>query len=174
MQSLSSRLRGARIRAGLIVKVRRRGALYTTHYEWVDAPDSRQGWVRYYLDAVDLTDRAHPRIGARVNVPGLLVGGDASDPSVVYTIDYRWNDGTSINDLDVLRIQGGAATLLSQTPIDGWSARRSSSEPRPTCRRRSSAAMAAASSTCTRSTCRTRRTRATGSRASTAGAGCSA
>jgi hypothetical protein len=94
--------------------------LYTTHYEWVDAPDSRQGWVRYYLDAVDLTDRAHPRIGAKVNVPGLLVGGDASDPSVIYTIDYRWNDGNSTNDLDVLRIHGSRATLLSQTPIDGW------------------------------------------------------
>jgi hypothetical protein len=86
----------------------------------VEAPDNRHGWVRYYLDSVDLSDRAHPRIGAKVNVPGLLVGGDASDPSVVYTIDYRWNDGTTINDLDVLRIHGRTATLLSQTPINGW------------------------------------------------------
>src|SRR5262249_45589529 len=93
--------------------------LYTTHYEWVDGPDNH-GWVRYYLDSVDLTDRAHPRIGARVNVPGLLVGGDASDPSVIYTIDYRWNNGNAVNDLDVLRIHGPWATLLSQTPINGW------------------------------------------------------
>ena len=93
--------------------------LYTTHYEWIDAPDNR-GWVRYYLDSVDLSDRAHPRIGAKVNVPGLLVGGDASDPSVIYTIDYRWNGDSTINDLDVLRIRGSRATLLSQTPINGW------------------------------------------------------
>jgi hypothetical protein len=94
--------------------------LYTTHYDWVEAPDNQHGWVRYYLDSVDLSDRAHPRIGAKVNVPGLLVGGDASDPSVIYTIDYRWNDGNAINDLDVLRIHGSKATLLSQTPINGW------------------------------------------------------
>jgi hypothetical protein len=95
-------------------------SLYTTHYDWVEAPDNQHGWVRYYLDSVDLSDRAHPRIGAKVNVPGLLVGGDASDPSVIYTIDYRWNDGTATNDLDVLRIHGPWATLLSQTPINGW------------------------------------------------------
>jgi hypothetical protein len=93
--------------------------LYTTHYEWVDAPDNH-GWVRYYLDSVDLSDRAHPRIGAKVNVPGLLIGGDASDPSVIYTIDYRWNGDSTTNDLDVLRIRGSRATLLSQTSINGW------------------------------------------------------
>lgn len=95
--------------------------LYTTHYEWVDNPKANQGWVRYYLDAIDLTDRAHPHIGAKVNVPGLLVGGDASDPSVVYTIDYRWDAGdTAVNDFNVLRIRGSRATLLAQTTIDGW------------------------------------------------------
>jgi hypothetical protein len=94
--------------------------LYTTHYDWVEAPDHQHGWVRYYLDSVDLSDRAHPRIGAKVNVPGLLVGGNASDPSVIYTIDYRWNGDTTINDLDVLQIRGGTARLLSQTPINGW------------------------------------------------------
>jgi hypothetical protein len=95
--------------------------LYTTHYEWVDRPGGGQGWVRYFLDAIDLRDRAHPRIGAKVNVPGLLVGGDASDPSLVYTIDYRWDAGeTQVNDFNVLRIHGSEATLLSQTTIDGW------------------------------------------------------
>jgi hypothetical protein len=100
--------------------------LYTSHYEWVDRPGGirpldRQGWVRYFLDAIDLRDRAHPRIGAKVNVPGLLVGGDASDPSLVYTIDYRWDDGeTQVNDFNVLRIHAGEATLISHTRIDGW------------------------------------------------------
>lgn len=94
--------------------------LYTTHYEWVDSPRDNRGWVKYFLDSIDLTDRAHPRIGAKVNVPGLLVGGDAGDPSVVYTIDYRWDSDGSVNDFDVLRIRGSRATLLSHTRIDGW------------------------------------------------------
>ena len=94
--------------------------LYTTHYEWVDDPTTPYGWVRYYLDAIDLTDRANPKVGAKVNVPGLLVGGNAADPSVVYTIDYRWDSDNPVNDLDVLRIDGDTATLLSSTPIDGW------------------------------------------------------
>jgi hypothetical protein len=95
--------------------------LYTTHYEWIDDPGQHHGWVRYYLDSVDLSDRSRPRIGAKVNVPGFLVGGDAADPSIVYTIDYRWDDGeAAVNDFDVLRIHGGQATLLSHTTIHGW------------------------------------------------------
>jgi hypothetical protein len=94
--------------------------LYTTHYEWVDDPSTQYGWVAYYLDAIDLSDRGHPRVGAKINVPGLLVGGDANDPNIIYTIDYRWDDNSSENDFDVLRIDGSTATLLSSTPINGW------------------------------------------------------
>jgi hypothetical protein len=94
--------------------------LYTTHYEWVDDPNSERGRVRYYLDSIDLSDRARPRIGAKVNVPGLIVGGDASDPSIVYTIDYRWSSNTAVNDFDVVKIRGSRATLLSHTTINGW------------------------------------------------------
>lgn len=94
--------------------------LYTTHYEWIDEPGSQRGWVKYYLDSVDLRDRSRPRIGAKVNVPGLLVGGNAADPTLVYTIDYRWGDDRAVNDFDVLKLHGQTATLLSHTPIDGW------------------------------------------------------
>jgi hypothetical protein len=95
--------------------------LYTTHYEWVDDPRTHRGWVRYFLDSVDLRDRAHPRIGAKINVPGLIVGGDASDPSLVYAMDYRWEaDDRPSNDFDVLRLHDGRATLVSRTRIDGW------------------------------------------------------
>jgi hypothetical protein len=94
--------------------------LYTTHYEWIDDPSSTRGWVKYYLDSIDLTDRAHPRIGAKVNVPGLIVGGNEADPSIIYTIDYRWDGETATNDFDVLRLHGQAATLLSHTTIHGW------------------------------------------------------
>jgi hypothetical protein len=95
--------------------------LYTAHYEWIDNPRDHQGWVRYFLDSIDLRDRAHPRIGARVNVPGLLVGGNASDPSLIYTIDYRWGDSDrQLNEFNVLRVHDGVATLVSHTPIEGW------------------------------------------------------
>ena len=95
--------------------------LYTTHYEWVDKPgDNGQGWVAYYIDGLDLSDRTNPRIGAKINVPGLLVGGDANDPSTVYTIDYRWDGTTDKNDFDVVHLDGDTATLLSTTTIDGW------------------------------------------------------
>jgi len=50
----------------------------------------------------------------------LLVGGDAADPSIVYTIDYRWGDDAGVNDFDVLLIHGSTATLLSRTTIHGW------------------------------------------------------
>ena len=95
--------------------------LYATHYQWVDDPHGRNPWVRYYLDQIDLSDRARPRVAAQVNVPGLMVGADASDPSIVYTVDYRWAvDTNPVNDLDVVQIRGGRARLLSHTPLPGY------------------------------------------------------
>jgi hypothetical protein len=100
--------------------------LYTTHYDWVNRPDpSNQGstlsYVRYYLDEVDLTDRAHPRIGQSINIPGQLVGVSSADPTILYTVDYRWDaNNNPWNDLDVVQVVAGKAYLQSATPIDGW------------------------------------------------------
>lgn len=96
--------------------------LYTTHYEWAEQPADGQWWVKYYVDRIDLSDRAHPVVGGSFNVPGLLVGGDAGDPNVIYTVDYRWDGDTAKNDFDVLRLDDGAgtATLLSSVSVDGW------------------------------------------------------
>jgi hypothetical protein len=97
--------------------------LYTGHYEWFDhAPDaSSSDWtVRYYVDRIDLADRAHPRVGSKINVPGLLVGGSSQDPSLLYTIDYRWDSNVAKNDFDVVRLGGGVAQLVSATTLDGW------------------------------------------------------
>jgi hypothetical protein len=100
--------------------------LYTTHYEWVVRPDptSPSGtlwYVKYYLDEVDLTDRAHPVVGNKINVPGQLVGASSEDPTILYTIDYRWDSNNNpINELDVVKIDGGLAYLQSVTPLDGW------------------------------------------------------
>ncbi len=97
--------------------------LYASHYEWIADTDPTRGQVRYYLDRIDLSDRAHPRVGAKINVPGVLVGGSETDPSLLYTIDYRWYDGSEgqpRNDLDVVRIEGDTAFLESATPLSGW------------------------------------------------------
>ncbi len=97
--------------------------LYTTHYEWFykSSNPGDQWTVKYYLDRIDLSDRQHPKFGSKVNVPGLLIGGSDTDPTLVYTIDYRWDSNTAKNDFDVLRLHNdGTAELLSTTPIDGW------------------------------------------------------
>ncbi len=103
------------------------GNLYAGHYEWVDkSTTSSDGgtvsnWtVRYFADKVDLSYRAHPKVGAKINIPGLLVGGSDSDPSLLYTIDYRWDSNVAKDDFDVVRVQGGQAALVSTTTLDGW------------------------------------------------------
>jgi hypothetical protein len=93
--------------------------LYTSHYEWFDK--SGQYWTcRYYVDRIDLSDRKHPRIESKINVPGLLIGGSPTDPNILYTIDYRWDSNSGKNDFDVLRLHGNVAELLSRTELDGW------------------------------------------------------
>jgi hypothetical protein len=100
--------------------------LYATHYEWVDTPNPNSPYgtdwyVRYYLDTIDLSDRAHPHVGSKVNIPGIFVGASSTDPSLIYTIDYRWNSSNNqFNELDVLKLDGQLAYLQSQTQLDGW------------------------------------------------------
>jgi hypothetical protein len=101
--------------------------LYTTHYEWMQKPSANDPsgtayTVRYYLDQIDLSDRSHPKVGAKINVPGVLVGASTSDPSILYTIDYRWSDSGNnpFNEFDAVKIDGNLAYLQSQTQIDGW------------------------------------------------------
>ena len=99
--------------------------LYTTHYEWVSepvpgAPGNTVSWTRYYLDQVDLSDRAHPRIGQSINVPGTLVGASSEDPTVLYFADYDW-DGENENDgIAACKVDGGKCYLQSYTQLDGY------------------------------------------------------
>jgi hypothetical protein len=100
--------------------------LYTSHYEWKERPSTTMGGavysvgtVRYYLDRIDLTDRQHPHIGSSINVPGMLVGGSETDPSLIYTVDFRWFGDHGSNEFDVLRIQGSKAVLQSSLSIPG-------------------------------------------------------
>jgi len=99
--------------------------LYTTHYEWLSKPDPSAPsgsiyWVKYYLDQVDLSDRTNPKVGKRINVPGLLVGADENDNSLLYFIDYRWWGQDNKDELAVAKIQNDKAYLKSTTLLDGW------------------------------------------------------
>lgn len=99
--------------------------LYATDYEWINQPDPNGdggtvATVGYWLEQIDLTDRAHPRIGQHVNVPGVLVGASSNDPSMLYFADYVW-DGTDERDqISVCQLSGGLCYLQSVTQMDGW------------------------------------------------------
>jgi hypothetical protein len=99
--------------------------LFTSHYEWQRHPNysadaNDPGAVRYYLDRIDYSDRSNPRVGQKINVPGLLVGASASDPSLIYTLDYRWSGDSSVNEFDVLKLAGDTAYLQSSVLLPGW------------------------------------------------------
>ncbi|MEO7111148.1 MAG: beta-propeller domain-containing protein [Polyangiaceae bacterium] len=96
--------------------------LYTSHYEWVTFPSEAfpNGIVRYYLDRIDLSDRAHPKVGSKINVPGMLVGASSTDPTELYTIDYRWDGDIAKNDIDVVKIDGNKAYLQGSVRVEGW------------------------------------------------------
>jgi len=102
--------------------------LYTSHYEWLprvsaspsEQSDSNTWTVKYYLDRIDLRDRAHPAVGAKINVPGMLVGGSEDDPSVVYTVDYQWYGNHGGNDFDVLKLHDNVAELRGRVTIPGY------------------------------------------------------
>jgi hypothetical protein len=95
--------------------------LYASHYEWFERNRNPNQWtVRYYADRIDLSDRHHPRVEAKINTPGLIVGGSAADPSLLYTIDYHWDAGQVRNDFNVVRVHGDVAEWLGRATLDGW------------------------------------------------------
>ncbi len=99
--------------------------LYTTHYDWIERPDPTNPGqtvyhVKYYLDRIDLTDRHAPKVGTKINVPGVLVGASETDPSLLYTISYRWAGNNQVNDLAVVKIDGSRAYLQGTLALDGY------------------------------------------------------
>ncbi len=99
--------------------------LYATDFRWMSQPDPNAPYgtlytVRYYLDQIDLTDRAHPRIGQRVNVPGVLVGASSEDATMLYFADYWYDGPNERNDISVCKLDGGACYLQSVTELDGY------------------------------------------------------
>ena len=99
--------------------------LYVSHYEWLTKPDPMKPGetkytVKYYVDPIDLSDRSAPKVGARINVPGIMVGASTTDPSILYTVDYRWYGDSTKDELAVVKIKGDKAYLQGSTIIDGY------------------------------------------------------
>ncbi len=101
--------------------------LYASHYEWREQStyDSvtgiyTPGEVRYYIDQIDLTDATKPRVARKINVPGFLVGGSEDDPSLIYTMNYRWDGQRTTNELAVLKLSGDLAYLQGHVEIPGY------------------------------------------------------
>jgi hypothetical protein len=100
--------------------------LYASHYEWVEPPNYQRmpyspGTVRYYLDQVDLSEPARPKVTARINVPGILFGASERDSNLIYTMNYRWSEGSrGYNELAVLALEGDKAHLQGSVEIPGY------------------------------------------------------
>jgi hypothetical protein len=101
--------------------------LYASHYEWQEQSHYDNatatyypGVVRYYIDRVDLSDAANPRVAQKINVPGFLVGGSEDDASIIYTMDYHWDGTATTNDFAVLKLSGDSAYLQGHVSIPGY------------------------------------------------------
>lgn len=101
--------------------------LYATHYEYVREPSYNPltsqydpGTVRYFLDRIDTSDPAHPVVGSRINVPGILVGASEANPNLVYTIDYKWLGDRTVNELAVSLLDGDRAYYQGGISIPGY------------------------------------------------------
>jgi hypothetical protein len=91
--------------------------LFLTNYVWFDRGDHPH--VRYYLNDIDISNPASPRVASSVNIPGVFVGA-SDDLRSIYTIDYRWTTDSVSNSFNVLSYDGQHAALVSTTAVDGW------------------------------------------------------
>lgn len=100
-------------------KVLHGAVLHSTHVEEAktQAGETLLYHVRSYVDRIDVADPDAPVPLPSLNIPGLLV--DASeDGSLLYTIDYQWDDfGRRRNSLNVLKVVGDEAQLMSVVPV---------------------------------------------------------
>jgi hypothetical protein len=100
-------------------KVTHGTVLHSTHVEEATTADGETLYyhVRSFVDRIDVADPDAPVPLPSLNVPGLLV--DVSeDGSLLYTIDYQWDDfGRRRNSLNVLKVLGDVAELMEVVPV---------------------------------------------------------
>ncbi|MFH1811771.1 MAG: beta-propeller domain-containing protein [Pseudomonadota bacterium] len=100
-------------------KVTHGNVLHSTHVEeaTTEDGDSLLYHVRSYMDRIDVSDVDNPRLLPSLSIPGLLV--DVSDDgTLAYSIDYQWDAyGRRRNSLNVLKIEGTQARLVTVLPV---------------------------------------------------------
>ncbi len=100
-------------------KVEHGRILHSTHVEeaTTEAGETLLYHVRSFVDRIDASDPDNLVALPSLNIPGLLV--DVSDDgSLLYTVDYQWDDfGRRRNSLNVLRVAGDVAELMEVIPV---------------------------------------------------------
>ena len=97
------------------------GKLYASEYVWSSAfgTTAMTAYVRYYIQNIDISDRKNPSVGARINTPGVLIGGSSTDTDVLYTLDWRWNGNQPQSWLETVRLKGGSAAYQGGVALNG-------------------------------------------------------
>ncbi len=93
--------------------------LWVSEYVWDSPYGTGQGYVRYYIQNIDISHRSTPTPGPRVNTPGVLIGGSATDSNVLYTLDWRWNGNQTQSWLNAVRVQGNKAAFVGGVSLKG-------------------------------------------------------
>lgn len=95
--------------------------LALTHYQSLQGSDG--AWYgSYWLDRIDVTASAAPKLLDQTNIPGWLVGLSADGKSAV-TLDWQLQAGTKpedskvVNTLNAITLAGGKATLKKSVAL---------------------------------------------------------
>ena len=102
-----------------INKILHGSVLHSTHVEatTTEAGETLLYHVRSFVDRIDVTDTDAPVELPSLNIPGVLVD-TTDDGSVLYTIDYQWDEfGRRRNSLNTLKVEGDHAVLIDVIPV---------------------------------------------------------
>ncbi len=90
--------------------------LWLTHFEW--EPQASEG--RYYVDRIDLSDPAHPKLLAKINVPGVFFAA-SEDGRRVFTAETWWKDDLTTTWVHGLQLTDtGKARLYGSAGVQGY------------------------------------------------------
>lgn len=95
--------------------------LALTHYQSLQGADG-QWYGSYWLDRMDITTAAAPKLMDQTNIPGWLVGLSADSKNAV-TLDWQLQTGTKpedskvVNTLNMVTLAGGKATLKKSVTL---------------------------------------------------------
>lgn len=90
--------------------------LWVATREPYDRPDDVRAYVRYFARGIDLATPSQPRVGARVNVPGVLFAKHGDD---LFTVDQVYDADHVESAVARARLAGDTATLEARYRLDG-------------------------------------------------------